>query len=46
MRDDSLTVLFLNPQHLQDPDEETTEMTRKKPCASQVWMSHDRCVYP
>lgn len=41
----SLTVLFLNPQHLQDLDEEITEMTRKKPCASQVWMHPDCCVY-
>uniref|UniRef100_A0A673GL77 G1/S-specific cyclin-E1 n=1 Tax=Sinocyclocheilus rhinocerous TaxID=307959 RepID=A0A673GL77_9TELE len=31
--------------HLQDPDEEITEMTRKKPCASQVWMSHDWFVF-
>lgn len=41
----SLTVLFLNSQHLQDLDEEITEMTRKKPCASQVWMNPDCCVF-
>jgi len=40
----SLTVLFLNSQHLHDLDEEIVEMTRKKSCAPQVWMNHD-CLY-